>query len=77
GMPHLSSTAHRSLSHLLQGPPISSRPFDVSISLHLSLAREPDKLQCVNPMSQGVRDQLLAKIMDVALAEKSLCAPKP
>ena len=65
--------ARRSLDHNFLRSVISSQPFTVSLTLRLSLARNPDKLQCVNPMSQTVRDQLLGKVMDLAIAKKDLC----
>jgi hypothetical protein len=38
----------------------------VRVKLTVTLGKQPDKLVCVNPMSQAARDGLLAKIVDLS-----------
>ncbi len=46
----------------------------VRVGLALPLGRAPDSLTCVSPISQGVRDALLLKIIDVHSRGSAACA---
>jgi hypothetical protein len=48
------------------GSNLSSQGIVVRVKLTVTLGKQPDKLVCVNPMSQAARDGLLAKIVDLS-----------